>query len=69
MRDLDAQVAGLRERAAARDVVDRAKRELEKSLGLSEAEAFAWLRRAAMDGRVTLAEVAASVLAGTRLNQ
>jgi response regulator NasT len=66
MRVLDEQVAGLRERQAARDVVDRAKRRLELSSGMSEAEAFAWLRRAAMDGRVTLAEVAAEVLAQTR---
>ena len=29
----------------------------------TEPEAFAWLRRAAMDGRVTLAEAAARVLA------
>ncbi len=66
MRDLDEQVTGLRERQAARDVVDRAKRHLEQSLGLSEAEAFAWLRRAAMDRRVTLAEVAANVASQTR---
>ncbi len=66
MRDLDAQVTGLRERQAAREVVDRAKRQLEQSLGLSEAEAFAWLRRGAMDRRVTLAEAAASVLSQIR---
>jgi two-component system, response regulator PdtaR len=63
MSDLSAQVTGLRERQAARDVVDRAKRRLEASLGLSEPDAFAWLRRAAMDRRVTLAEAAAMVVA------
>jgi two-component system, response regulator PdtaR len=63
MAELGSQVEGLRERQAARDVVDRAKRVLESHLGLSEPEAFAWLRRAAMDGRVTLAEAAARVLA------
>jgi response regulator NasT len=63
MRDLSAQVLGLRERQEARQVVDRAKAQLEARLGLSEPEAFAWLRRAAMDGRVTLAEAAARVLA------
>jgi AmiR/NasT family two-component response regulator len=31
-------------------------------MGLREPEAFAWLRRAAMDGRVTLAEVSARVV-------
>ena len=65
MRDLAEQVTGLRERQAAREVVDRAKRRLEESLGLTEPEAFAWLRRAAMDRRVTLAEVAAAVVAET----
>jgi len=63
MRQLEQQVAGLRERQEARDIVDRAKRLLEARLGLSEPEAFAWLRRTAMDRRVTLAEVAAAVVA------
>ena len=62
MQDRSAQVAGLQERQAARETVDRAKRRLEETLGLTEAEAFAWLRRAAMDGRVTLAEAAAAVI-------
>ena len=63
MRDLQAQVDGLRERQEARAVVDRAKALLQDRLGLSEPEAFAWLRRAAMDRRVTLAEVATLVVA------
>lgn len=62
MRDLEGQVSGLRERQDARETVDRAKRLLEERLGCSEAEAFAMLRRAAMDKRVTLAEAAAAVL-------
>ena len=65
MRELEDQVAGLRERQAAREVVDRAKRALQESLGLSEPEAFAWLRKAAMDRRLTLAEVAAVVVSET----
>ena len=63
MRDLSTQVDGLRERQAARQTVDLAKRRLQDRLGLNEADAFAWLRRAAMDGRVTLAEAAAAVMA------
>ncbi len=63
MRDLSTQVDGLRERQTARQTVDLAKRRLQDQLGLSEADAFAWLRRAAMDGRVTLAEAAAAVMA------
>jgi response regulator NasT len=62
MRELADQVAGLRERQEARAIVDLAKRRLERGLGLTEPEAFAWLRRAAMDRRVTLAEVAAQVV-------
>lgn len=65
-RALEAQVAGIRERQEARDVVDRAKALLQERLDLSEPEAFAWLRKAAMDGRVTLAEVAARVMADGR---
>ena len=63
MRDLADQVGSLRERQEARAVVDRAKQVVQDRLGLSEPEAFAWLRRAAMDRRVTLAEVAATVIA------
>ena len=59
---LTEQVGNLRERQTARETVDRAKRRLEEQRGLTEAEAFAWLRRSAMDGRVTLAEAAAVVL-------
>lgn len=62
MRDLQDQVSTLRERNAAREIVEKAKRRLESELGLREPEAFAWLRRAAMDRRVTLAEVAADVV-------
>lgn len=61
---LAAEVAGLRERQAARETVDRAKSLLQERLGVTEPEAFARLRRAAMDGRITLAEAAAAVLAG-----
>jgi response regulator NasT len=66
MRDLEGQIATLRERQAAREVVDRAKRQLEESQGLSEPAAFAALRRAAMDGRVTLAEAAAQIMEQNR---
>lgn len=65
VRELQEQVTGLRERQEAREVVDRAKRRLEDRLGLTEPEAFAWLRRAAMDQRITLAEVAAAVVSET----
>lgn len=63
-RDLEHQVAGLQERQVARASVDQAKSVLQTRYGMSEPEAFAWLRGRAMDGRVTLAEIAAQVLAG-----
>lgn len=62
MRALAGEISGLRERQAAREVVDRAKAALQATEGLSEPEAFARLRRAAMDGRITLAEAAIRVL-------
>lgn len=64
IQDLKAQVASLGERAASREVVERAKAILQEGHGMSEPEAFSWLRRAAMDRRVTLAEAATALLAG-----
>lgn len=61
---LKAEVANLGERARAREVVEQAKVLLQRDHGMSEPEAFAWLRRAAMDGRVTLSEVAADLISG-----
>lgn len=63
MQALTAEVGDLGERLSARQTVDAAKARLGEVYGLSEPEAFALLRRQAMDGRVTLAEVAAQVLA------
>ena len=61
--DLTEQVADLKDRAMARQTVDAAKERLQRVLGMTEPEAFAHLRRLAMDGRVTLAEAAAAYLA------
>ena len=63
VQGLSAQVATLSQRLADRDLVDRAKARIQQAFKVSEAEAFALLRRQAMDGRVTLAEVAAQVVA------
>lgn len=60
--ELEQQVDGLEARVRAREVVDEAKSLLHSRFGLGEAEAFALLRRKAMDERVTLAEAAAQVL-------
>lgn len=64
IQDLKAQVSSLGDRAASRETVVRAKTLLQEGHGMTEPEAFAWLRRAAMDRRVTLAEAATALLAG-----
>jgi AmiR/NasT family two-component response regulator len=64
IQDLKAQVSQLGERAATREVVEKAKVLLQQGHGMSEPDAFTWLRRAAMDRRVTLAEAATALLAG-----
>ena len=65
MQALASEVADLGQRVSARQTVEEAKARLQAVMGLSEPEAFALLRRQAMDERVTLAEVAARVLAAT----
>lgn len=62
MQALTAEIADLGQRVSARQTVDAAKARLQAVMGLSESDAFALLRRQAMDERVTLAEVAARVL-------
>ena len=64
VQGLSAEVATLAQRLADRDRVEAAKTRLQEVFGLSEADAIALLRRQAMDARVTLAEVAATVLGG-----
>ncbi len=59
---LEAEVADLGERLEARKVVERAKGVLQASLGLTEAEAFGWIQRAAMDRRLSMRTVAERVL-------
>lgn len=63
MRALRDRVESLEGRVQARSVVDQATGLLRESQGITEPEAFALLRRAAMDRRVTLAEAAAQVVA------
>lgn len=58
---LNAEITLLRSRNHASEVVERAKQVLRGS-GMSEEEAFAFLRRAAMDNRLTIAEAATKVI-------
>lgn len=59
---LQDEVGALQGRIAARQTVDRAKALVQERFEVTEAEAFAMLRRWAMDARVTLSESAANFL-------
>ncbi len=61
-RMLEGEVVGLNEQLETRKVVERAKGLLAEKGGLTEAEAFARLRKLAMDRRLTLREVADAIL-------
>lgn len=58
---LNAELERLRTRNHSTGVVDRAKDVLQQS-GMSEDEAFRFLRKAAMDHRLTIAEAAAKII-------
>jgi response regulator NasT len=59
---LEAEVADLEERFETRKRVERAKSLLQKAYKLSEADAFRWLQKSAMDRRLTMREVADVVI-------
>ncbi len=59
---LEAGVTDLQERLETRKLVDRAKGALQTQLGLSEPDAFRWLQKTAMDRRLSMREVARSVV-------
>jgi AmiR/NasT family two-component response regulator len=63
MLALQGEVSGLSERLEARKLVERAKGVLQASYGLSEGEAFRWMQKAAMDRRLSMREVAETVVA------
>jgi len=60
---LEAEVGELGERLEARKLVDRAKGVLMANLGITEAEAFKWIQKAAMDQRSSMSAVSEGVLA------
>jgi response regulator NasT len=59
---LESEVEDLGERLETRKRVERAKATLQAKFELSESEAFRWLQKAAMDRRLSLRDVADSVL-------
>jgi AmiR/NasT family two-component response regulator len=62
---LEEEVATLEERLETRKRLDRAKGLLMTKLKITEAEAFRWIQKAAMDRRMSMREVADAVVAGT----
>lgn len=61
---LEAEVADLSDRLETRKRLDRAKGLLMTKLQVSEAEAFRWIQKAAMDRRMSMREVADAVVSG-----
>lgn len=59
---VEAEVTDLTERLESRKAVDRAKGMLQTGLGLTEAEAFRWIQKTAMDLRKSMREVAEGVI-------
>ena len=63
MTALDAEVRTLEERLEARKVVEKAKGRLMAERGITEAEAFRYLQRTAMNERTSMKALAEAVLA------
>ncbi|MCD1284966.1 MAG: ANTAR domain-containing response regulator [Brevibacterium sp.] len=59
---LESEISDLSERFETRKLVERAKSLLQTSMGLSEPEAFRWIQKTSMDRRLTMREVAETVL-------
>ncbi|MEX2441769.1 MAG: response regulator [Pontimonas sp.] len=62
LRALEDEVSDLADRLETRKVLDRAKGILNDTMGLTEPEAFRWIQKASMDRRLTMREVAQTVV-------
>jgi two-component system, response regulator PdtaR len=62
LRDEQDRARDLEQSLADRKVIERARGVVQQRLGISEEQAYTWLRRAAMDQRMPLAEVARRTL-------
>ncbi len=60
---LAGEVTDLRERLEVRKLIDRAKGALQVRFGMSEPEAFRWIQKASMDRRLSMRQVAETVIA------
>lgn len=59
---LESEVADLAERFETRKILDIAKGILNEKMGLSEPEAFRWIQKASMDRRLTMKDVAVTII-------
>ena len=59
---LEAEIQDLGERLETRKLVERAKGVLSEKMKLTEPEAFRWIQKASMDRRLSMADVARTVL-------
>jgi AmiR/NasT family two-component response regulator len=62
MTALDGEVRTLEERLEARKVVEKAKGRLMAEQGMTEAEAFRWIQRTAMNERTSMKALAEKIL-------
>ena len=59
---LEDEITDLAERLETRKILDRAKGILNDTMGLTEPEAFRWIQKASMDRRLSMREVAETVI-------
>ena len=64
LKAMESEIADLGDRLETRKAVDRAKGVLMTKLKITEAEAFRWIQKTAMDRRMGMREVAEAVVAG-----
>ena len=62
LRAVEDEAADLAERLESRKIVDQAKGLLQDSFGMTEAEAFRWIQKQAMDMRKSMREVSEGVI-------
>ena len=62
IKAIEEELASLEDRLESRKIIDQAKGVLQEGLGLSEPEAFRWIQKTSMDRRLSMREVAETVV-------
>ena len=62
IKALEEEVSDLKEQFATRKLVERAKSLLTTKMGLTEPEAFRWIQKTSMDRRLSMREVAETII-------